>query len=326
MNPQDYLKRCDLVKAGGVWVLSVEGRLRKEVASFEKAWREFLKQQTVLKGVEEERRRADDTLKEAKETYKALVTQAPPLLRRSDVAVLALAENKCKMAGEAAKESRKAADDARGAVNNMSEKLAAQVKDLREKHDRAREQYTVLQDAAAIHRTIEDYNSEEEKRTILGPSDFFRKFGPKLENLEKEVGAISERVPIRQHNGLWYVEVNLNGKKKLEMAVNTGSTVVHLPWKAAVEAGLDLSRGKPVVAILADGSRSQDLLVTVPTVQVGRFTARDVECAVSRKDTADVAPLLGQSFLGQYGCRIDEAERVLVLPGGPDSGKRKMRK
>ena len=123
-------------------MLSVEGRLRKEVASFEKAWREFLKQQTVLKGVEEERRRADDTLKEAKETYKALVTQAPPLLRRSDVAVLALAENKCKMAGEAAKESRKAADDARGAVNNMSEKLAAQVKDLREKHDRAREQYT----------------------------------------------------------------------------------------------------------------------------------------------------------------------------------------
>jgi clan AA aspartic protease (TIGR02281 family) len=328
MKPEEFLKRYDLVSSDRFWLLADEKAIHQQMAAIEKLRREIVKRQPLVKSTEHDRQAADDALRKARDNYRVLDRQADAAvaLRQSDVAVLTAARNHYEMAKQAGDQANRAASEARAAANSLGESLAAEVAKAREKYHSAKQHYAVLAEAPAIHQAIEDFNTEAEKTTSLGPSESFRNLARKLEGLDAAVAAISDRIPIRQRDGLWFVDVSLNDKKKLEMAIDTGASILCLPWQAAIDSGLDPRSGRPIVAEVADGRSVRALELSLTTVQIGRFTAKNVRCTVLPSDAGDVMPLLGQTFLGRYSYRIDAAERMLVISGASDATKGKPRK
>src|SRR5207244_4393998 len=108
-------------------------------------------------------------------------------------------------------------------------------------------------------------------------------------------------------------------KRHVEMAIDTGAEIVCLPWKAAIEAGLDPDRGQQTILESANGSETVARKLTVAKIRVGKFTLRDVECVVMPAENGDVTPLLGQTFLSKFNYRIDAGESVLLISSSSEN-------
>jgi aspartyl protease family protein len=98
------------------------------------------------------------------------------------------------------------------------------------------------------------------------------------------------------------------------MIVDTGASLISLPWNTALAVGLEPKYQAPTIqCVLADGRTVEAKLVTADTVRVGKFTVEKVRCAVLSQELTKAEPLLGLSFLKNFMVKIDAANAKLML-------------
>jgi clan AA aspartic protease (TIGR02281 family) len=98
------------------------------------------------------------------------------------------------------------------------------------------------------------------------------------------------------------------------MVFDTGASRTTIPARLAAKIGLTATASDPEVECkTADGGVVKGRLMTISTLQVGRFVVNSVDCVVMPASKADVDPLLGQSFLRHCKCELTPESEHLVM-------------
>jgi clan AA aspartic protease (TIGR02281 family) len=218
-------------------------------------------------------------------------------------------------------QEEKALDQARAAATEVREKFIETLLELRRMHGEVSKQYEALAADPTVAKAIEQYGASASKAYRLGPTTTFAGMDKKLARLEKMV--LSEAIPLRRgEGGLWYLTAVFNGQKPQEMAIDTGASVVALPWEVAATLGLAPGENDPGMLVeVADGRTVEAKRVLAETVRVGKFTAKNVECAVMPGGLPNTTPLLGLSFFKHFSFKIDSAKGQLVMSQMEKDGK-----
>lgn len=250
--------------------------------------------------------------------YTALSPTSPQASRLAQqinqlVALLNAAPAQLEQAEKSLKEQRAAAAQTR-------EEFIQYVLKLRQQLSELEAEYQKLGADPDIKKALDEAN-QAGKKFALGPAK------STLEGMRRLEGSvITDAIPIHHNNDrLWRLYVTFNERKPQEMAIDTGASLVVVPHKMAQDVGLYVSGEAPKIKLqLADGKTIIEAqLVTAPTIRVGRFTAKNVKCAVLPANLPEAMALLGMSFLGQYNFKIDKEQSKLVLAtvGGPAPGR-----
>ena len=219
------------------------------------------------------------------------------------------------MAGnaEATVEKAKLVNEIESQADTFEREIREALLELRRLYDEVGEKYKALAADPAVVQAVAQYNQAHSANHRLGPTSGLARLGGKLERLEQTVlsGAIDLR---RGPGGLWHVTVMFNSKFPQEMAIDTGASVIALPWDTAVDVGLTPDSDDPKILVqVADGRLVEARRVVAETVRVGKFTAKDVECSVMPPGLSGSTPLLGLSFLRNFDFRIDSGKGQLVM-------------
>jgi len=142
----------------------------------------------------------------------------------------------------------------------------------------------------------------------------------------KEIRQRLEQAPkqviVDKQNGHLTVEAILNNKVKVNLMLDTGSSLVILSSKVAASLGIDVSikthkTGDLVELILADGRKVKARRIILDSVNVQGSEVRKVEAAVSpaQEDSSVLSRdgLLGMSFLKNFNFKIDQQNNNLIL-------------
>ncbi len=186
------------------------------------------------------------------------------------------------------------------------------------------EKYKDLAADATITAAVAQYAKTAGKTYKLGPTASFLSHGRTLKKLQETV--LSESIPLRKSGSdLWYVSAVFGKEHTVEMALDTGASLVVLPWKTAVAVGLTpTSQDRTLELTLADGRTVEAKEKFAETLRVGKFVVEKVRCAVMPQELTHAPPLLGQSFLKHFTYKIDPANGKLVMSKveTPESGGR----
>jgi len=212
----------------------------------------------------------------------------------------------------------KSLQEARAAAAQKREEFIQYLMKLRKQYDELADRYRQLADDAQVYKAVEEYSRAARRSFTLGP---MKATTDALKRLEADV--ISEEIPIHQGQGrLWYVFVTFNDQPPQELAIDTGASLISLPWKTAETVGLAPSSQSPKFKVqLADGRTVEARLVVADVVRVGKFTVEKVRCAVMPEDLTEAMPLLGLSFLGQFNFKVDQEKARLVMAAGGQGAK-----
>ena len=160
------------------------------------------------------------------------------------------------------------------------------------------------------------------------PSPALKTMLAKLQDLEESV--LSEKIPLRNDGSdTLMVSVVVDSKHTLEMCVDSGASLICLPAAMAERVGVRTGSSDPdIILELANGSRVRAKRTQIPSVRVGKFTVKNVECAVLGPEAVSAMPLLGMSFLQNFKFEIDSQEPSLTMvkveeDGGKPAGDRK---
>jgi len=210
-------------------------------------------------------------------------------------------------------EEEKKLEAARATANKAAEEYIEMVLAARRLHDRIEAKYAELGGVELVGKAVEHYSEQTGKTYELGPTATLASHDRRLAAMERNV--LTDAIPLRKAGGdLWAVSVMFNGRHAQEMAIDTGASIVCLPWKMAQKVGLTPDEDSPTLKLsLADGSVVEGHRVTAESLRVGKFTAEDVECAVLPAEMPQAAPLLGLSFFKNFNFKIDSAEGKLIM-------------
>lgn len=202
---------------------------------------------------------------------------------------------------------------AQSAANQLGEEFVEHLLETRKLCDQIGAGYKALQADPQVVAAIEEYNQATGKTYKLGPSSSLAGNEKRLQKLEETV--LSDSIDLRQgRTRLWEVSVVFNGQGPQDMAIDTGASVVVLPWKMAQAVGLTPKPQSPKINLqTADGTVVEGWRVVADTVRVGKFTAEKVECAVMPEKLSNAIPLLGLSFFKHFTYKIDTANSKLIL-------------
>jgi len=216
---------------------------------------------------------------------------------------------------------------ARAAANEQTETYIQRLLETRQLYEKVEEKYKDLAADPAIEKAIDEYNKTSDKTYKLGPGTGLLSTARRLEKLENAV--LSESIDLRQGPGrLWYVPVMFNRKYSKELAIDTGASIIALPWNTAKAVGLTPTEKDPTLTVrMADGKTVEAKQVFAETVRVGKFTVENVECAVMPPELTQAPPLLGLSFLSNFSFKIDTSQAKLIMATieSPDSAGRSPR-
>lgn len=167
--------------------------------------------------------------------------------------------------------------------------------DTRQLIDETHASYETLAKAPEVAQAIRTMNQTAKPQLKLGPS---REFLANVANFEKiERSVLTEKVELRKQGGVYWVDVTFNGKITKPMIFDTGASISTLSSSLAAELGLRPKPNDPTIRCqTADGSIVEAKQMTIGSMRVGKFTVKDVVCAVMPPSKGDVDPLLGQSF------------------------------
>ena len=315
-SPEETLKSKGLLKLSSTFTLPGESEIGRSVRSLETMKKKaFDAQQAVdaaQKKVDDKRTliiayvqkrrelRAQLQRVTAGETYNRLVFTLNELGDR----VMLMQESK---------KEGEALEAARGESNKITEEYIELVLATRKAYDQLAEEYEQLAGQLEVARAIEEFNKTSTKAYQLGPGSIFVSYGKRLSVVEGSV--LSEAIKLRRGSGrLWYVSVVFDGKNAQEMAIDTGASIVALPFTTAHAVGLAPTDEDPTIKLhMADGRVLDGKTVFAKTVRVGKFTVENVECAVMPPEMTNAAPLLGLSFLGNFSFKIDSDAGTLVM-------------
>ncbi|MDZ4779013.1 MAG: retropepsin-like aspartic protease [Planctomycetia bacterium] len=233
---------------------------------------------------------------------------------------------------ENGEEMKKAVDSARAAAAGGREKYVQALLDARSLVGKTEAQYKLLADDSDVTALIAEFNEGQPKEYGLGPSRGFAASVKALAKLEEKV--LSEEIPLRREGGLFFVAVVFNGEASNthEMAIDTGASIVSLPYALAKAVGLEPDENSELMQMsMADGSIVPGRKVFAKEIRVGKFKVENVECVVMPAELPNAAPLLGQTFLDKFGYKIDSDQQKLVMSkveaekAAPKRGARKER-
>jgi clan AA aspartic protease (TIGR02281 family) len=175
---------------------------------------------------------------------------------------------------------------------------------------------------AEVTAAVARYNAAIGKEFKLAPTPAFNAALRRLTQIEETV--LSESIPlIGEGRDVARVSVML-GKHQQEMMVDSGASLISLPYAVAEKAGLKPSESDPRITLqLADGSEIEGRRKTIPLVRVGKFTVENVDCAILSPEAVNAEPLLGMSFLGHFKFEVDTDAQTLTMVkiAGADAGK-----
>ncbi len=155
-------------------------------------------------------------------------------------------------------------------------------------------------------------NRDTSKRITVGPSRPFLRNVKKLEKLEKTV--FTETIELERRGNLFWIDAIFGEEHNVQMVVDTGASLVTLPADVADKIGLKPTAGdRSIRLILADGKEVQARLSRLESLRIGKFKAEDVACAVMPSHLRGAIPLLGQSFLGRFTCKVDPDKKTLTI-------------
>lgn len=200
----------------------------------------------------------------------------------------------------------------RAQVSNRREAYIQALLDLRALTDSTAKTYDELGDDAEVTDALAALNGPSKSKVTLGPS---RTYLANVRLLEKaEGGILTDTIQLRSDNGVFWVDVTLNGKTTIPMVFDTGAGIVSLGAADAAKAGLVPSSSDRTITLqVADGSSHEGKLMTLASVRVGKFTVQNVECAVSSKEKSDVPPLLGGPFLKHFTFKMNQAAGTVTF-------------
>jgi clan AA aspartic protease (TIGR02281 family) len=218
-------------------------------------------------------------------------------------------------------QSKKDIDLVRKESNAARESYVQQVARIRSLVEHLTGQYTELQVDSNAQSALSEWNSAANTRFEIKPSTYFLSSVKRLEALEKNV--ISEKIPLRREGNSYYATIVINGKSTQEMIVDTGAASVVLPYKVAVECGVNPDESSvTVIATTADRSKVKSKLVVLDSVRIGKFTAERVDAIILPREAKNAPLLLGMTFLSRFNFSINGTELVLSkINGEPDHSK-----
>ena len=193
------------------------------------------------------------------------------------------------------------------------EKYIQHVLDMRDSADKTSQAYTTEAADEEVKTALAELNRATGKKYELTPSRGFQSSLRRLKTLEDSV--LSETINLRKtKNDSLYVSVVINGKHTKEMVLDSGASLISLPAKLAAECGLEPTASDPDLTLeLANGMLIPAKLVIIPEVRVGKFTVKNVECAVLGPEATSATPLLGMSFLGHFKFEISAQASTLKM-------------
>jgi clan AA aspartic protease (TIGR02281 family) len=197
-------------------------------------------------------------------------------------------------------------------IASHREEFMQAVIDLRQLADKTVAEYEELVKDDAVKNALAALNQKAKTKVTIGPSRAFLAGVQRLERAEAMV--LTEDVELRKEGGVQWLDVTFNGRVTRPMVFDTGASSVVLPADLAAEIGLKPGKNDPSVRTrVADGSEVEARRMVIPSVRVGKFTVKDVECLVMPAEKANVPPLLGQTFHRNFIYKVNSEAGKLVL-------------
>jgi clan AA aspartic protease (TIGR02281 family) len=309
-------------------VLANDGELAKELnkaAGLKKALIEATKAQQTSEQLEA---KGEQTLVDLRKQHVVLSAQLaannPMNVARNNqlVGALQATQGQMELVGKQIDEQEELTKAARVKANEAREAYIQFTLDARKLADQITADYEAKAANAETVAALAHYNKAAGKEFKLVPSPSFTAAARRLTQIEETV--LSESIPlIGEGRDVARVNVVI-GKHQQEMMVDSGASMISLPYALADKLGLKPSQGDPKITLqLADGREIEGHRKVIPSVRVGKFTVEKVECAVLGEDAVNAEPLLGMSFLGHFKFEVDSDAKTLTMVkiAGADGGK-----
>jgi aspartyl protease family protein len=221
-------------------------------------------------------------------------------------------DNEIALIHEAQKQSTKNSGELRQEADSARSTYFQQVRDARALADRVVAQYAEVNKDPEVVAAIKEWNEATNTSATLKPTHGFESAVKRLEALEKKI--VSEKIPLRQEGKDFYATVELNGKQKCDMIVDTKAATMMLPYQMAVDAGVPVDAEATTKRSRKDaGSKSEPKRVLLSSVRVGSITLKNVSCGVYPANARTAKAVLGLSFLGQFKYELNAVASELSL-------------
>ncbi len=325
-TPQAVLKSHNLERSGTTWILaSAEKNVLKDRADaragYQQVYEGMMRRQEIEIGAEGRKSDIQDLREQSNILSQqiAAVNQqlnalaAPPggnnfvnqelnQLSQQNNILVAQRDQVVAMLNALQEQNKDQGQDQKLQVNaevaQSREKYMQAVLDLRKSVDDLTAKYDELAKNPEVAKALEALSASTKSKQRLGPSAKIRDAIKLLEKAERSVQ--SETIELHRENGVFHVYASL-GKVPTKMVFDTGASLTTISTKLAGRIGLKPKTADPTVRLTtADGTVVEAKRLVIPSVRVGKFTVRNVECAVMPAEKGDVDSLLGQSFFKYF--------------------------
>jgi predicted aspartyl protease len=239
--------------------------------------------------------------------YRNQVNQQLNMVKQEQQRLNAMANNLNSQAPQFEQQKKELAaevEKARASFEEAKDKLSESVKKVMSK-------YAELAKDEPVVVALANLSTAAKVKQKLGPSKEFA-------SMLKVIGLPAletEIVDLRRESGVDRIDAQLSGSGTLSMVLDPTAEQVILPARLASKLALK-STNRTVEWKAADGKSVTVPEMTIPSVRVGRMTARDVACAVVPAEQGDVAPVLGRSFLQQFDSKhLPTAGKLVLIKG-----------
>jgi clan AA aspartic protease (TIGR02281 family) len=315
-EPEKYLKSRGLRKLSSQFVLSAESEVAarfRELRALEKKVRDAQGTLTLWEKTVDEKQKLIVAYLQQRRALRAQLAQPGSASARNRMIRMSneLADRISLL--RQSKEEEKSLAAARAAAATLLEHYVEYLLQMRQLYDGVKRKYESLAADGRVAEAIDAFSQASGKQYRLGPRRSFLGYDKKLKKAESLV--LTDSIKLRRGGGgLWYVPVVFNGKHVQEFAIDTGASVISIPWKVAAAIEMTPSDSDPTIRChIADGSVVDATRMFAKTVRVGKFIAKNVECTVMPQEMTKAPPLLGLSFFKNFTFKIDAANARLVM-------------
>ncbi|MHC5537967.1 retropepsin-like aspartic protease family protein [Singulisphaera rosea] len=315
-DPADSaLKEKGLKKSGNYLVLSSEATTQKKLNETKARYKQYslavMQQRQFDRGVEDSKAYLRQLI-EQRRILGLQLKQARSTDEHNQIVTMLNDTNDQMKLLEDEESDPKFKDNLNANAAQSREQFVQAVIDLRQLIDETQKQYTELSEDETVKESLAALNKKGKTKYSLGPSKAFLANVKLVEKVEASV--LSESVTMRRDNGVFWLDVTFNGKVTEPMVFDTGASIVVLSSELASKIGLKPSSSDPTIEChIADGSVVEAKKMSIPSVRVGKFTIKDVECAVMPPTKRELSPLLGGSFNKYFDYKVIPETGKLIL-------------
>jgi aspartyl protease family protein len=287
----------------------------REAGDLEKALAESQEKVDYLKAVHEQARQNRLSLMQQNVILNAQLANVPPNNASQHnrlVAAVNANVGQINLLQEQLIEFEKSIDEAHAQSNREARAFADFLAELRKLTDQISQRYRDMAADPEIQSSLEEYNQATGRKLAIAESRTFQSYLKRLVGFEASV--LSESISLKKAGGTFHVDVVFENGHEQEMVVDSGASLVTLPWEIAQKCGIKTSDADQELTMqIADGSRIKGRLVKLKSLRVGNFEVQDIDCAVLGPEATNAPPLLGMSFLGNFNFELNAQESTLTL-------------